>query len=136
MLRDHGLRVTGARLVVLTALLDNHRPTSAQELIDAVASSGRPDIDDVTVYRTVNLLVEHGIAQTVGTTDRGRRFEVHACEGCRIDHPHLQCKSCGALECLEEGILPAAMIPSELAGYQIMEARLYLYGLCPACRQS
>lgn len=131
LLRQRGLRITGPRLAVLTALLDEHRPTSAQELIDAVAAQG---MDQVTVYRTLNTLVDEGIAQAVGTTDRGRRFEVHACEGCRIDHPHLQCRSCGALECLEHGLLPALLVPTEVGGFLVDEAKLYLYGLCPKCR--
>lgn len=136
MLKDHGLRVTDARLAVLKTLLDNHRPTSAQELIEALASQGLSNADDVTVYRIVNVLVEEGIAKQVGTTDRGRRFEVHACEGCRVDHPHLECRRCGKLECLEQGVLPGAMIPTEVGGYLIDEAKLYLYGLCPTCRQA
>ena len=115
----------------MTTLIDSHRPTSAQEVIDKLAPSG---IDLVTVYRTLNTLVEAGIAQAVGTTDRGRRFEVHACEGCRIDHPHLECRRCGHLVCLEHGLWPTMIIPTELADFQVEEARLYLYGVCGSCR--
>lgn len=147
LLRARGLRLTTPRLAVLTALLDKHRPTTAQELIEVLGvengtASGATDktgrsskMDQVTVYRTLNTLVDEGIAQAVGTTDRGRRFEVHACEGCRIDHPHLQCRRCGSLECLEQGVLPALLVPTEVGGFLIDEARLYLYGLCPACRR-
>lgn len=130
LLRQRGLRITGSRLALLTTLLDNHRPTSAQELITAVAQQG---IDQVTVYRTLNTLVEEGIAQAVGTTDRGRRFEVHACAGCRIDHPHLQCRRCGLLECMEQGLLPALMVPTSVGKFLVEEAKLYLYGVCGSC---
>lgn len=125
------LRITTPRLLVLTMLIDSHRPTSAQEVIEKLAAEG---IDHVTVYRTLNTLVDAGIAQAVGTTDRGRRFEVHACEGCRIGHPHLECRRCGHLVCLEQGLLPTMIVPSELAGFQVEEARLYLYGLCSSCQ--
>jgi Fur family ferric uptake transcriptional regulator len=131
LLSNRGLRITAPRLAVLTVLLDKHRPTSAQELIDAAETQG---MDQVTVYRTLNTLVDENIAQAVGTTDRGRRFEVHACEGCRIDHPHLQCRRCARLECLEQGMLPAMLVPTEVGGFLIDEAKLYLYGLCPTCR--
>ena len=129
LLRERGLRITGPRVSVLKALLDTHRPTSAQELIDAV-----PGMDYVTVYRTLNTLVEEGIAQSVGTTERGRRFEVHACEGCRVDHPHLECRGCGSLQCLEYGLLPAMLIPTEVGGFLVEEAKLYLYGWCADCQ--
>lgn len=137
--------MTAPRLAVLTALLDKHRPTTAQELIAAVEAQSKAkksptkrgaQIDQVTVYRTLNTLVDEGIAQAVGTTDRGRRFEVHACEGCRVDHPHLQCRRCGALECLEQGLLPALLVPTEVGGFLVDEAKLYLYGVCPRCRRS
>lgn len=132
LLRARGLRITGPRIALLKTLLDAHRPTSAQELIDSVAAQG---MDHVTVYRTLNTLVEEGIAQAVGTTDRGRRFEVHACEGCRVGHPHLECRGCGDIQCLEQGILPSMIIPTDVGGFLIEEAKLYLYGLCAACQR-
>lgn len=131
LLGNRDLRVTAPRLAVLTTLIDSHRPVSAQEVIDTLAPAG---IDHVTIYRTLNTLVEAGIAQAVGTTDRGRRFEVHACEGCRVDHPHLECRRCGHLVCLEHGLWPTLIIPTELADFLVEEARLYLYGVCGSCR--
>lgn len=132
LLRARGLRITGPRITLLKTLLDAHRPTSAQELIDSVAAQG---MDHVTVYRTLNTLVEEGIAQAVGTTDRGRRFEVHACEGCRVDHPHLECRGCGDIRCLEHGLLPTMIVPTDVGGFLIEEAKLYLYGWCAACQR-
>ncbi len=131
LLGKGGLRITAPRISVLTALIDNHRPTTAQEVIDKLAEEG---IDHVTVYRTLNTLVDAGIAEAVGTTDRGRRFEVHVCEGCRVGHPHLECRRCGELVCLEHGLLPTMVVPTELAGFQVEEARLYLYGTCGNCQ--
>jgi Fur family ferric uptake transcriptional regulator len=118
-------------MAVLTALLDAHRPVSAQELIDKIVGSG---IDFVTVYRTLNMLVDEGIAQAVGTTERGRRFEVHACEGCHVDHPHLQCRSCGDMTCMEHGLLPTTLVPTDIAGFRVEKATLYLTGVCAKCR--
>lgn len=132
LLRAQGLKVTESRLLLLKALLDRHRPTTAQELLEDLAEHG---LDQVTVYRTLTTLVEHQIAQPVSTIDGSRRFEVHACEGCRIDHPHLQCRRCGDLECLEAGVLPSPLIPTRLGGYVIDEAKLYLFGVCPKCQK-
>lgn len=131
LLREHGLKVTTTRLLVLKALLDRHRPTSPQELIESLPEHG---LDQVTVYRTLTALAESGLAQPVSTIDGSRRFEVHACDGCRVGHPHLQCRRCGELDCLEEGILPAPIIPTRMGGYLIDEAKLYLFGTCPACQ--
>ena len=131
LLRARGLRITAPRLAVLTALLDKHRPTTAQELIGTAETQG---MDQVTVYRTLNTLVEEGIAQAVGTTDRGRRFEVHACAGCRYDHAHIECRRCGAMRWLEEANLPPLPVPPVVAGFRVEEARLLLYGTCAPCQ--
>ena len=131
LLRERGLKVTTPRLLVLKALLDAHRPTSAQELLESLVGEG---LDQVTVYRTLTTLTEINVAQQVSTIDGSRRFEVHVCEGCRVDHPHLQCRVCGALDCLEEGIIPTPLIPTRLGGYLIDEAKLYLFGTCPTCQ--
>lgn len=131
LLRENGLRVTAPRMAVLKALLDAHRPVSAQELLESLMRLG---IDSVTVYRTLNTLVEENIAQAVGTTERGRRFEVHACEGCSVDHPHLQCRSCGDMACMEQGVLPTALVPTVISGFLVEKATLYLTGVCAKCR--
>lgn len=131
LLRAAALRVTEPRLAVLTLLLDAHRPMSAQELIDGLPQR---DIDSVTVYRTVNTLVDHGIAKQVSTSDLGRRFEVHACAGCRYDHAHIECRRCGAMRCLEEANLPPLPVPPVVAGFRVEEARLLLYGTCAPCQ--
>jgi len=133
LLRERGLKVTTPRLLVLKALLDAHRPTSAQELLESLVGEG---LDQVTVYRTLTTLTEINLAQQVSTIDGSRRFEVHVCEGCRVDHPHLQCRVCGALDCLEEGIMPTPLIPTRLGGYLVDEAKLYLFGTCPKCQSS
>lgn len=133
LLRAQGLKVTETRLVLLRALLERHKPSTAQELLEDLAGHG---LDQVTVYRTLATLVENHIAQPVSTLDGTRRFEVHAGEGCRIDHPHLQCRRCGALECLEKGILPTPILPTRVLGYVIDEAKLYLLGLCPKCHKT
>lgn len=132
LLRTQGLKVTECRLLVLRSLLDRHKPSTAQELLEDLSPHG---LDQVTVYRTLTTLVENQIAQQVSTIDGSRRFEVHACEGCRVDHPHLQCRACGALECLEQRVLPTLMIPTQVGGYAIDEARLYLLGRCPKCQK-
>jgi Fe2+ or Zn2+ uptake regulation protein len=31
-------------------------------------------------------------------------------------------------------MLPAMLVPTEVGGFLIDEAKLYLYGLCPTCR--
>lgn len=112
LLRHAKVRVTGVRLGVLAVLQDAGQPLSAQQVFDAAVSSikkgrgkdTRPD--RVTVYRTLNSLVDAGIAHKVDPGDRIFRFRLTnhtACDehGHDHEHPHFVCDDCGEVECLE-----------------------------------
>lgn len=63
-LRAHGCRVTRPRVAVLHALLEHGGTVSAPELAE-LAQRHEPGIHEATVYRTVNVLTEVGIATHV-----------------------------------------------------------------------
>lgn len=130
VLKGHGLRCAGPRVEILTHLIAAHRPVSAQELIEALSAL---DINEATVYRTLNTLTEAGISAPVESPGRKRLYEVHVDQDCRHGHVHFICKSCGDIRCLEalESPLLNPMMLSE--GYQVEQQRLYLYGSCPLC---
>lgn len=131
-LRDAGLRVTGPRVAVLGTLLAAGRPLSASELIAAVSHQ---EIDVVTVYRILQSLLDAKITRAVGTTQRGRRFESHTGKDCQVDHPHLQCRSCGTMTCMEPSAVQTPLVPTMIAGFQVEHAALYLTGICARCRE-
>lgn len=85
LLRAAGLRVTPVRLGVLRSLCQAHAALTADQIIDGLArsrtgkaggkSAGSPRKPDrVTIYRTLNALVEAGIAHKVDPGDRVFRF--------------------------------------------------------------
>lgn len=131
-LRDAGLRVTEPRVAVLSTLLGAGRPLTASELIAAVSHQ---EIDVVTVYRILQSLLDANIARAVGTTQRGRRFESHTGKDCPVDHPHLQCRSCGIMTCIESSSIPTPLVPVMIAGFQVEHATLCLTGICARCRE-
>jgi Fe2+ or Zn2+ uptake regulation protein len=131
ILREHGLRTTRPRLAVLAVLIAACRPLSAPELIAILASTG---IDFTTVYRALDIFVSEEIARAVGTLQPGRRFEIHAPFGAPSFHPHVQCRRCGIMACLEQGLLPAPALPFDHCGFLVERTDLYLLGWCAECR--
>jgi Fur family ferric uptake transcriptional regulator len=145
------MRVTGVRLAVLGVLEGTERALTAQDVADAVASlrpRSRPD--RVTVYRTLNALVEAGLAHKVDPGDRVFRFSLtdHArCSGEHHahEHPHFVCDSCGEVECLEgaEVVIkpapPAAPAPSPAPApapaprRRVKQQDVLLHGTCERC---
>jgi len=131
-LLQKGYKNTQQRLHILRAFLDFAGHCAAEELL-AAARRRDPSVSQATVYRTLKLLCEAGLARELHFGDGMARFER------RLDaeehHDHLICEGCGrTIEFFSEGI---EQLQEELArrhNFAPTRHRLYLYGLCPACR--
>lgn len=132
-LRAAGLRVTTPRTLVLSELLSAGRPLRAVDLIESASPQG---IDAVTVYRILDTLTEVQLARAVETAQRGRRFEVCSPKAEHGDHPHLQCRHCGMMTCLESSALHSLSVPAMLSGFQVEHVNLCFTGVCVHCQQS
>jgi Fur family ferric uptake transcriptional regulator len=140
LLRAARQRVTPVRVAVIEALAAS--PTALDAA--AVVKAARP-ADRVSVYRTLNTLVEAGIAHRIDAGDRIFRYSLtdHSrCDdhhGHKHDHPHIVCDSCGSVECLTDAIVsvrhPAG---GEGAGvgrsrFRVRAQEVTLRGTCERC---
>ena len=122
---------TRQRDVILDAFLSSDRHMSIEELYLKLRSE-HPNIGYATVYRTLKLFAESGIAREMQFGDGQTRYE-HAMEG--EHHDHLVCTGCGAIiEFENESIerLQAEVAASH--GFLIVTHKLELYGLCAGCQ--
>lgn len=129
--RLHGvnLRATPARLGVLRVLAGSPSPLSAQEVLEAMAT---PDTDRVTVYRTLNSLVDAGLAHKLDPGDRVWRFGLIARS--HNGHAHFVCDECGDVTCLEDALIQLSFRkggPSR--GVRITQQDVVLHGKCDRC---
>ena len=128
-LAARGQRPTAQRLVVLEALRRTRRTVTAPELL-AQLRERHPLIGRATVFRTLDSLVDAGLAQ---------RFEraghVYAYAACSTEHHHhLVCTSCDtSLEIDEAAIAGLTRELEALHGFTVHHATLDFYGLCAAC---
>jgi Fur family transcriptional regulator, ferric uptake regulator len=129
-LRDRGQKMTGARETVLDAFLRIERHVTAEELFEA-AKRIDPRIGQATVFRTIKLLAEAGLAREACRDEGSRRYE-HAYR--HEHHDHLLCVSCGAIiEFKDEDIEKAQEAIYARHGFRAVGHRFELFGLCPAC---
>jgi Fur family ferric uptake transcriptional regulator len=125
-----GERVTRQRLQVANALAADGRQVTADELYRSLRRH-EPKIGRATVFRTLETLVEAGVA---------RRLEldghVYAYFRCLPEHHHhLACTNCGRVEEIDEAyVRPIAERLAQEMGFQIDDARLDFYGRCATCR--
>lgn len=123
-LREHALRVTSARLLVMAAIRDLEHPT-VEALHHATAPAG---IVLTTVYRTLETLERAGLVWAVHVPGTGRTYHL----GSEHPHAHLLCRSCGRLDDLDA--VPADALTGVPGDFAVEHVQLTVIGLCPACR--
>lgn len=128
----HGLKSTRQRDIILDAFLSTDRHLSIEELYLRLRAR-HPNIGYATVYRTLKLFAESGIAREMQFGDGQTRYE-HVLEG--EHHDHLVCTGCGAIiEFENETIEKLQNDVAAAHGFVITTHKLELYGLCAACRK-
>ena len=131
-LRERGLKMTGPRRAVLEVFLGIEEHVTAEELYEAVRKAD-PGIGQATVFRTVKLLEEAGLARAACRDEGPRRFE-HAY--LHEHHDHLVCVDCGAIvEFADPTIERAQEAIYRRHGFEPGLHSLELRGRCPKCRK-
>ncbi len=132
-LAAENLKMTNQRRLILETFLDKKAGHVSPEELYEAARAKDSSLGQATVYRTLKLLVEAGLASALDFGDGVARYEPILGDE---HHDHLICEACGKnLEILDPEI---ERLQEELAarhGYELSHHRMYLFGLCPACRK-
>lgn len=129
-LRERGQKMTGPRETVLDAFLRLESHVTAEELLSA-ARRIDPAIGQATVFRTIKLFADAGLARGACPDEGARRFE-HAYR--HAHHDHLICVGCGAVvEFHDEALEKAQQAIYRAHSYKPSSHRLELRGYCPSC---
>ena len=125
-----GERVTRQRLLVADALAGSGRRLTADQLYRALRRR-EPGIGRATVFRTLETLVEAGVARRLELD--GHVYAYVAC--LPAHHHHIACTRCGRVEEIDEAyVAPIIGRLAEEMGFEIDDARLDFYGRCATCR--
>ena len=128
-LARHGLKRSEQREAILEAFLRSERHLSVDDLL-ALAQKRRPDVGRTTVYRTLKLLKEAGLATELVLQGETRFEREHN----RRHHDHFICKTCGAI--FEFSSDEIERIQDEVAaalGFVIAGHRHQIFGYCRSC---
>jgi len=129
-LEDHHLKHTKQREAILEAFLAASGHVTGEELFQNVRSM-HPNIGYTTVYRTLKLLCDAGLAIERHFEDGVTRYEIE-----HEHHDHLVCTKCGKIIEFECDMIEAAQNQiAERYGFRILRHRHELYGHCSSCRR-
>lgn len=127
-LRAHGCRVTRPRVAVLRALLESGGTVDAPTLARR-AQDHQPGIHEATVYRTVSVLAEVGIATHVHAGHGAALFRLAGDEGLVA-----VCQDCGTIESVPADAVAALVASTASAnGFTLEPGHFALEGICAAC---
>lgn len=130
-LKRSRLRVTPARMAILTCLEQASRPLTVAEIFNqSVQSKHKPD--QATIYRILNTLVQKGLVKQIDFREGKYRYEI---EG--EHHHHLVCNRCGKITPIHEACV-AISNETIQATYQfaVSEHHLEFFGLCSDCQST
>ena len=127
----HGLRSTEQRRLVTEMFFASTEHLSIEDLLDRVRIK-EPKIGYATVYRTLKLLKECGLAFERHFGDGVSRYEVAWADE---HHDHLICIECEKIVEFENDTIEDLQhsVASKL-GYKLVRHKLELYGICADCQ--
>jgi Fur family transcriptional regulator, ferric uptake regulator len=132
-LRRTRLKRTEQRDLILEVFLETEGHVSIEDLYDLVKRRD-PSVGFTTVYRTMKLILEAGLAHEVRFTDGRARYE-H--EYNHQHHDHLICTQCNTI--IEFFSPEIEQLQEEIAqrlNFQIRDHSHRVFGICAECQQS
>ena len=130
LLRAHGLRVTKPRLAVLDILAQGGHLE-----VDEITRQARSQLDSVStqaVYDVLGALARAGLARRIEPAGSPARYEARTGD----NHHHIVCRGCGLIADVDCAVGSAPCLdPSQTHGFEVDEAEVTYWGLCPACRE-
>lgn len=130
-LKRKNMNMTAQRRAILDRFMDCASHLTSEELYELVRETD-PGIGHATVFRTLKLLEESGVARLVRFKDGLMRYE---CALGREHHDHMVCDVCGRefeVSAPELGALLEKL--AARADFSLTGHTTYLSGICSECR--
>jgi Fur family ferric uptake transcriptional regulator len=130
LLKARGLRVTRPRLAVIEVLEARRGHLDVEEITAEV----RARLDSVSVqavYDVLSALSRAGLVRRIEPAGSPARFERRIGD----NHHHVVCRGCGEIADVDCAVgMAPCLDPSDAHGYELDEAEVTFWGLCPACQ--
>ncbi len=129
-LRSHGFRITPQREMIVEAIAHQGNHINADEVF-ALIQKRTQSVNIATVYRTLDLLVEQGLASRI---DLGEGRVIYAAHQ-HGPHIHLVCRQCGQVVDADQDLLSAfnRQLKSDYRFAADLQ-HISVLGLCSQCQ--
>ena len=131
-IQKQGLKRTSQRELILDVFLNTEEHLSSEDLYQLVKKQD-PTVGQTTVYRTLKLLTEAGLAREVRFGDNRTHYE-HNYK--HQHHDHMICSECGKIIEFYSAELEA--LQDQMAAkhkFEVTQHLLRIIGICAECRR-
>jgi len=131
-LNENKLNVTQQRLEIANLFLALEGHHTLEEIYLTVRSHSGT-VGQSTVYRTIRLLCDAGLAREIILEDGSSRYESNLG---RTHHDHIMCQQCGRLvEFVNSDIESIQVQIAQAHGFSLEGHHLLLFGICSECQK-
>lgn len=134
LLKSNTLKFTKQRELILKFLYENEGHFAPEDIYILIKKS-YPDVNIgiATVYRTLTLLENEGIASSISFGAQGKKYEF----GMRKHHDHLICTNCGEIiEFFDETIEERQEEIAKKFNFKMQGHTMKIIGLCEKCQKA
>ena len=125
-LLEHGIKPSIQRIVIMEYLETHKTHPTVDEIYNAL-SPDIPTLSKTTVYNTLKLFVEKGVAISINIDEKNVRYD-----GDVSVHAHFICSRCGNIyDVYSESLIAVAC--SKLGNKKVLETQVYYRGYCEKC---
>ena len=128
LLQKKGYRLTNPRREILAAL--SGTPQSVDAILELLRKKGS-SADKVTVYRTLDLFVELGVANKTQFKDKVSVYELSHKHD---HHHHLVCDNCGSVQDIAFDESELLKKVKRHSNFKVISHTLEFFGLCVNCK--
>ncbi len=127
-LKDNQIRPSVQRIKIFDFLQHAEDHPTVEDIYCHLATK-IPTLSKTTVYNTLNLFIEKGIALQISIDENESRYDA------KVDnHGHFMCEQCGSI--IDFAADFSKLISDELAGFAVRQKHLYFKGICKNCQQN
>lgn len=133
VLRAKDYKLTPQREKILCVLLENKDNHLSAEDVYTLVKKRMPDVGLATVYRSLELFLEHNIIHCVDFGDGRKRYEYGNQEG-EHHHHHAICMKCNKVIEINDDLLEE--LENQVYrehGFKVDNHELKLFGYCKEC---
>lgn len=127
LLKTNGIKPSYQRIKIYEYLMNTKDHPTVESIYSAL-NGQIPTLSKTTVYNTLKIFIDKGIAMAITIDDNEVRFDAF------IDtHGHFKCQECHKVYDFQVNFEGA--IGDQLDDFQILEQQMFFYGICRSCNE-